>query len=136
MYSQQGDVIAEHALYWIPVKNPSEARYLTAILNAPATTELVREYQSVGLFGGRHFDTYPWRLAIPSYDVGDPIHERLVTLSSACEEVAASVLDHGQGFKKVRAAIRRELEARGLSEMLDEAVSDLLESEMRQARAR
>ena len=91
MYSQQGDVIAEHALYWIPVKSLSEARYLTAILNAPVTTELVREYQSVGLFGGRHFATHPWRLAVPTYEVCNPVHEELVALSAECEGLAADV---------------------------------------------
>lgn len=123
------NVIIDHQLYWLPVKSFSEARYLTAVLNASVTTELVREYQSIGLFGGRHFDTYPWRLGIPSYEVGNPIHERLVTLSSACEEVAAGIQNHGQGFQKVRAAIRRELDAQGFSDQLDQAVTDLLESE-------
>lgn len=127
MYSRQNDIITEHALYWLPVKSLSEARYLTAILNAPVTTELVREYQSVGLFGGRHFDTYPWRLAIPAYETGSSVHEELVALSGACEEVAANVQDNGQGFQKMRALIRRKLDEQGLSGRLDEAVSELLE---------
>lgn len=100
MHSQQGDIIVEHALYWLPVKSLSEARYLTAILNAPLTTDLVREYQSVGLFGGRHFDTYPWRLAIPAYEAENPVHEELVALSAACEKVAAGVQGKGSGFQK------------------------------------
>ena len=121
-------VIIDHQLYWLPVKSISEARYLTAILNASVTTELVQEYQSIGLFGGRHFDTYPWRLTIPAYEAGNPLHERLVTLSAACEDAAKGIEATGQGFQKVRATIRRRLEEQGLAEQLDDAVSDLLAS--------
>lgn len=123
----QPRIIIDHQLYWIPVRSLSEARYLTAILNAPITTELVKEYQSIGLFGGRHFDTYPWRLAIPAFEAGNAIHEELVSLSAACEEIAAEVPEGGQGFQKMRAAIRERLDKEGLSDRLDQAVSELLE---------
>lgn len=127
MYTQQ-DVIAEHALYWLPVKSVSEARYLTAILNAPITTELVRQYQSTGLFGGRHFDTYPWQLPIPAYEATDLLHSRLVALSEACEEAAADIEHTTQGFQTTRANIRRILNERGLSDELNLAVSALLDA--------
>lgn len=123
----QPRMIIDHQLYWMPARSLSEARYLTAILNAPVTTELVREFQSIGLFGGRHFDTYPWRLAIPTYEVGNPVHEELVALSAECESAAADVQADGQGFQKIRAAIRQQLDAQGLSDRLDKAVSELLE---------
>lgn len=119
-------VIIDHQLYWMPVRSLSEARYLTAILNAPVTTEFVREYQSIGLFGGRHFDTYPWRLAIPSYEAGNPLHERLVALSEACESTASDIKITGLSFQKVRAAIRRRLDEQGLAEQLNQAVAELL----------
>ncbi|AKV58478.1 N-6 DNA methylase [Corynebacterium riegelii] len=125
MYTQQ-EIIVEHALYWLPVKSISEARYLTGILNAPLTTELVREYQSVGLFGGRHFDTYPWRLAIPTYEAGNTIHEEIVSLCKECESVATTINLRGPSFQKVRSGIRRKLDEEGLSERLNLAVTALL----------
>lgn len=124
----QPGLIIDHQLYWMPARSHSEARFLTAILNAPVTTELVQEYQSIGLFGGRHFDTYPWRLAIPTYEAGNTLHTKLVELSLQCEDVAANVKYTGQGFQQMRAAIRRELDIQGLTERLNLAVAELLEA--------
>lgn len=50
------NVVIDHKLYWMPANGEAEAKYLTAILNAPITTELVSVFQSRGLFGGRDFD--------------------------------------------------------------------------------
>lgn len=119
--------IAEHALYWLPARNMSEARYLTAVLNAPITTELVHEYQSIGLFGGRHFDTYPWLLAIPSFDSSNGLHQRLADLAEQCEKVAATVPEDNQGFQAIRLKVRQKLEAANLQDKLDKSVSELLE---------
>lgn len=117
----------DHQLYWLPVRNMTEARYLTAILNAPITTELVQEYQSVGLFGGRHFDTYPWRLPIPLYDSFNEIHQGLADLSEQCERIAATIPEGNSGFQEIRAKVRQKLEEAGLQDKLDKAVSELLE---------
>lgn len=120
--------IVEHALYWLPARSMSEARYLTAVLNAPITTELVREYQSIGLFGGRHFDTYPWLLAIPQYDPSSALHQLLVRLAEQCENIADSVPENSDGFQKIRGNVRKKLDESGLQQQLNEAVEDLLES--------
>lgn len=120
-------VIIDHKLYWLPVRSMSEARYLTAVLNAPVTTELVQEYQSVGLFGGRDFDTYPWLLAIPQFDSSNGIHQRLVALAEECESIADAVPEGSAGFQKVRGIIRKKLDEAGLQQKLNEAVAELLE---------
>ncbi|MFH0415687.1 hypothetical protein ACG98H_13415 [Corynebacterium sp. L4756] len=125
--SDDPQAIAEHALYWLPVRSMSEARYLTAVLNAPITTEIVQEYQSVGLFGGRHFDTYPWMLAIPQYDPFNGLHQHLVELSEECESIAGTVPEGSAGFQKIRGNVRKKLDEVGLQQQLDEAVADLLE---------
>lgn len=119
--------IAEHKLYWLPARNMSEAYYLTAVLNAPITTELVQEYQSVGLFGGRDFDTYPWLLSIPQFDSSNGIHQRLVALAEECESIADAVPEGSTGFQKVRGIIRQKLDEAGLQQKLNEAVAELLE---------
>ncbi|WP_099299332.1 N-6 DNA methylase [Corynebacterium dentalis] len=125
-YSDSLKAIAEHSLYWLPVKNRAEARYLTAILNAPLTTEMVQHYQAIGLFGGRHFDTYPWRLAIPEFDPSESLHQELVDLCVECERLASAVPDEGLGFQTVRGAVRAKLDGAGLQEKLDAAVAELL----------
>lgn len=126
--SDDSRAIAEHKLYWLPARSMSEARYLVAVLNAPITTELVQEYQSVGLFGGRDFDTYPWLLAIPQYDPSSALHQLLVRLAEQCEKIADSVPENSDGFQKIRGNVRKKLDESGLQQQLNEAVEDLLES--------
>lgn len=120
--------IIEHKLYWLPVRGISEARYLTAILNAPVTTELVSQYQSRGLFGARDFDTYVWRLPIPRYDATEDLHEKIAELSAEAELIAADVDIEGFGFQKARKLIRAALTQSGLTRMINAAVGEILQA--------
>lgn len=121
------DLIIDHALYWMPAASVDEARYLTAILNAPVTTQAVSVYQSRGLFGARHFDKYVWRLLIPTYDENTDTHVLLATLAAAAEREAARVqLDSGAGFQAARKKIRGALETAGIATQLNALVTDLL----------
>lgn len=118
--------IIDHNLYWLPVRSKQEAQYLTAILNAPVTTQAVSMYQSRGLFGARHFDAYVWRLPIPTYDSKNALHARLVELSEEAEVVAEQADIGGYGFQKARGLIRDKLQTAGVMPQIDEAVADLL----------
>lgn len=140
VYSASGNTVAaarlddpraiiEHALYWMPASGLREARYLTAILNAPATTGMVSIYQSRGLFGGRHFDKNVWRLPIPKFDANDDLHQQLVALAEQAEEVASQVDVRNFGFQKVRGLVRAELESVGLTDQMDVIVRELLGEE-------
>lgn len=118
--------IIEHALYWLPARSADEARYLTAILNAPITTEAVSSYQSQGLFGARHFDTYVWMLPIPTFDEANELHQQLVELARRSEETAAACDVEGMGFQKARKVVRSALAEAGLVDELNAAVESLL----------
>ena len=118
--------LTEHALYWLPASGEGEAKYLTAILNAPVTTEMVAVYQSRGLFGGRHIDKNVWRLPIPKFDPADPLHAQLVDLAAKAEEVAAGVDAGTYGFQKHRRLVRDALVTAGITEPLNAAVKTLL----------
>ena len=122
-------VIVENSLYWMPARNIEEAQYLTAILNAPITTETVAEYQSRGLFGARHFDTYVWRLPIPIFVAKDKLHERLVVLAQQAEDAAAQADLEGMGFQKARSVVRTALADQGIRAKLNEAVTELFGEE-------
>lgn len=122
-------VIVENSLYWMPARNIEEAQYLTAILNAPITTETVAEYQSRGLFGARHFDTYVWRLPIPIFVAKDKLHERLVVLAQQAEDAAAQAELEGMGFQKARSVVRTALADQGIRAKLNEAVTELFGEE-------
>jgi hypothetical protein len=137
IYSASGNKVAaartenphqlfEHKLYWLPCRGVDEARYLAGVLNAPALTKAVEEYQSRGLFGARDFDTYVWRLPIPVFAPGDPLHQKIVDLSTQAEAVAAGVDLGTYGFQKARSLVRGALEAAGVNDKLDMAVGQLL----------
>ncbi|QQN47351.1 N-6 DNA methylase [Corynebacterium kefirresidentii] len=137
LYSASGNTVAaariadpraviEHKLYWMPANGKEEARYLTAILNAPVTTELVAVYQSRGLFGGRDFDKNVWRLPIPKFDPADPLHMQLVDLAAKAEEVTAGVDAGTYGFQKHRRLVRDALAKAGITEPMNTAVKTLL----------
>ena len=120
------DVI-ENSLYWLPARSENEALYLVGILNAPVTLSEVQQYQSRGLFGGRHFDTYVWNLPIPLFDVNNELHIRIAELARECENLVTTLdLDEYQ-FQKARKVIRNSLVEKGLMEKLDSSVKQLLD---------
>lgn len=119
--------VIDTTLYWAKAQSTQEARYITAVLNAPALTQLVEPMQSRGLFGPRHFDKYIWQLPIPAYKPGDERHSHLVDLAEEAEVVAARVeLPSGVGFQPARRMLRAAFEKHGLSASLDSAVRVLL----------
>ncbi|MDA8380335.1 MAG: N-6 DNA methylase [Actinomycetota bacterium] len=137
VYSASGNTLAaavltnaraviEHALYWGTTATLDEARYLTAILNAPALTARIRPYQSVGAFGPRHFDKYVWYAPIPEFDHDDPHHRRLVELAVKAEEVAADIEIGDAGFQKARQMVRQALSEEGLADALDAVLGPFL----------
>lgn len=118
--------VIDHKLYWLPTRNLDEARYLTAVLNAPETTKAVAEYQSRGLFGARDFDTYVWRLPVGMYDANNPVHAELVELAKQSEGLAQSLDLDGVRFQKARQRVRTALADAGISDQLDKLVSKML----------
>jgi SAM-dependent methyltransferase len=119
--------VIDHKLYWMGTSDQREARYLTAVLNAPELGNLVRPYQSVGAFGPRDFDKYVWYAPIPAFRPTDEHHQHLVALAEEGEAVAADVdLPEGLGFQRARRLIREALEAAGTLEALDAELRALL----------
>lgn len=118
--------IIEQTLLWIPTSGVSEARYLTAILNAPVTTNLVSVYQSRGLFGARHFSKDVWRLPIPKYNPADLLHTELVELAAKAEEVVTGVDAGSYGFQKYRRLVREMLVEAGITDTMNAVVKTLL----------
>jgi hypothetical protein len=119
--------VIEHKLYWAATSGIDEGRYLAAILNSPALTELVRPLQSVGAFGPRDFDKYIFRLPIPMYDPGDDKHQRLVAFAAHAEDVAQAVeLPVGADFKAQRRRIRDALDRDGVGEAINELTRELV----------
>lgn len=119
--------VVEHKLYWAAVTSQDEGRYLTAVLNAPVISEMVKPYQSTGAFGPRDFDKYVWRLPIPVFDATNPIHRELVCLAQQAEALAASVaVPASANFQRVRRATRTALRDAALETQLNDAARELL----------
>ncbi|MBW8268383.1 N-6 DNA methylase [Caldovatus aquaticus] len=119
--------IVEHAAYWAPARNMSEARYLAAILNSETTRAEVAHLQPRGEGGARHFDNLVWELPIPLYDSALPLHRDLAAAAERAERVAARVaLDEAAHFTGQRRAIRAALAADGIAARLDALVARLL----------
>lgn len=120
-------VIIEHNLYWLEAASMAEARYLEVILNSNLVAGMVGEMQSLGLFGGRHIDTLPWRLAIPLYDENVALHESLVNLCVEAAAIAAAEdISGATVFTQARAAIRTAITSAGVQSRIEAAVSELL----------
>ena len=119
-------VVIDHKLYWATASTLDEARYLTAVLNSPALTQLVAPLQARGEHNPRDFDKVVWRLPIPLYDREDERHATLVALAEHAEEVAAGVdVDGIRTFQAQRRKIRAALDEAGIAGEIDAIVVDL-----------
>jgi hypothetical protein len=118
--------VIDHKAYWATARNPSEARYLTAILNCNYLRQKIAAKQSKGQGGARDFDNLIWELPIPDFDPRDPLHLDLAALAEDAERAAAAVeLTEGAYFTTHRRAIRDALDAAGISARLDALVARL-----------
>lgn len=123
-------VVIDHKLYWATVAGPDEGRYLTAILNSPALTEVIAPMQSRGEHNPRDFDKTVWRLPIPLYAPDNELHVALVALAERAEEAAAAVDVAGvRTFQAQRRLVREELGRAGIAGEIDSLVLELLGGE-------
>ncbi len=97
--------------YWITCKNTSEAHYLLAIINSDALYKAVTPLMSKGQFGARDLHKHLWKLPIPEFDPGEPLHAALSNAGQTVADAAARHLTHlQQTLPRVTVTIaRREL---------------------------
>jgi hypothetical protein len=118
--------VIDHTLYWGAAGSKEEALYLSAVLNSPRITELVRPLMSYGK-DEHHIDMAFWRLPIPLYDPIDEQHLQLVELGWQAEtEVAALDIDESRHFPSLRRQIRRHLADSPIGQQIDDVVDSLL----------
>jgi hypothetical protein len=108
-------LLVDHKLYWIALRQPSEAHFLTAILNAESSNQAIKPFQSTGLLGERDIHKKLLDLPIPTFNQEISLHQRI----SACGQQAnrqaqAAIADPnfpGSGsLARKRAYIRKALE--------------------------
>lgn len=120
------EAIIDHKLYWCAVYAKEEARYLTAVLNAPVVTERVIPLQARGEHNPRDIDKYVWALPIPRFDPSDDLHKQLVDAAEEGEQVAAAVEIGDTRFETGRRRIREALVESGVAGRLNDMVDELL----------
>ena len=86
------DAIVDYKLFWIRCKNVEEAYYLLAVINSDVLYELVKPLMSKGQFGARDLQKHLWKLPIPEFDRGDPLHVAVSDAGRASAEGAAREL--------------------------------------------
>ena len=86
------DAIVDHKLFWIACKHIREANYLLAIINSDALYHAVASLMSKGQFGARDLHKHLWKLPIPEFDPGNPLHIAVSEAGGAAAESAARQL--------------------------------------------
>ncbi len=111
---QDDDAIVDYRLFWIACKDAQEAHYLLAIINSDALATAVAPLMSKGQFGARDLEKHLWKLPIPAFDAGNPLH---LELAAAGEAAAAGVAEQLAALRSARGQsvsvtiARRELRA-------------------------
>ena len=104
--------ILDTKLYQTECETANEAHYITAILNSDSLETAAESFMARGLYGPRDFHKHGWKLPIPSYDAGDPLHIRLRELGQAAEQECKTLIaesgiqDNPAGEAQSRAARR------------------------------
>lgn len=121
------NAVIDHKLYWATVTSCQEGHFLSAILNSPAITELVRPLMSYGK-DERDIDKHVWKLPIPLFNPTDPDHTLLANLGQQlAAAIAALPLDETANFVTLRRRVRAELAHHPATAEVNAIVLDLLD---------
>lgn len=113
------DFLVDHKAYVYYTAEESEAYYLTSILNSTAPNEMMKDFQTKGLFGARDVHKKILDVYFPKYDEANKTHQQLATLSKACHAKAAQYVKDNTPQQelsaihlgRIRVAIKKHLVA-------------------------
>ena len=106
--------LVDYTLFWIHCNEIKEADYLLAIINSDALYEAVKPFMPKGQFGARHLQKHLWKLPIPEFDAGSPLHRELAEAGAAAALGASGRLAELRSERGERLTVtiaRRELRA-------------------------
>ena len=121
VYNQSGAptaaLVTRHALmdkklYWVTCRSQEEAHYLLAIINSDCLAVAVNPYTTPNWAGKvRDLEKHLWKLPIPEFDPGDPLHLAISEVGqSAAQGAARELAALRQSRSKLTVTIaRREL---------------------------
>jgi len=118
--------LVSNGLYWSAMRSEQEANYLSAVLNAPITTELTRPLMSYDK-DERDIHKHVWELPIPEYDSSNKVHQRIAQLGADSEVLASGFsIDLNLHFAATRRHIREFLQATDTGRELQELVFEMI----------
>ena len=122
-----GQAIVEHQLNWAAAGTIEEARYLCGVLNSVAVTKAVEPFMTSGKGGGRHINSYLWRVPIPLYDANDDLHRNLADFGGQAEQFVTGLdIKPSKSHGWMRAEVREQLAESDLGQSIEESVNRLL----------
>ena len=125
------ETVIDHALYWITCKDMQEANYVMAIINSDILSKAVAPLMPKGQFGARDLHKHLWKLPVPEFAAGEPLHVRVSQAGNAAATGAAkqlTLLRQGRGEVTVtiaRREIRKWLRESEEGKAVEEAVGNL-----------
>ena len=124
------EFIVESKAYWFGTDSIKEANYLLCLLNSTVANELIKSFQSRGLFGARDVHKKILDVPFPKFDMKNKKHIALSALGEKCH-VKAAAFAHtitgqikGLSLGKARLQIRDNL--KGELEEIDTLVKELI----------
>ena len=126
--------LVDYTLFWIACKDILEANYLLAIINSQALYEAVAPMMAKGQFGARHLQKHLWKLPIPEFDAGNPLHVTVSEAGRVAAEGAArqlaqlrAVRRHNVSVTIARREIRKWLQDSSEGKTVERVVQSLLQ---------
>ncbi len=95
--------LVESKAYWFGTNNIKEAYYLTAIINSSIPNELMKAFQTRGLFGARDIHKRILDIYYPRFDETNEVHLKLAELSETAHKKAAKYLEENSPKKELTA---------------------------------
>ncbi len=89
--------------YWFSTNKKNESYYITAIFNSKIPNELIKDFQTRGLFGARDVHKKILDIYFPRFDESNEIHLQLARLSETAHEKAAKYLQDNPPQKELTA---------------------------------
>jgi hypothetical protein len=121
--------VVDHKTYWCETQSAHEAHYLAAFINSRYANDLIKDFQSRGLFGPRDIHKTIVKVPFPKFDRTNETHMALAVLGQTCAGKVARVVgsdpkDLGaRSLGRLRSHIRERLDAD--LEKIDKLVEEL-----------
>ncbi|MCX6651188.1 MAG: hypothetical protein NT131_05995 [Methanomassiliicoccales archaeon] len=117
-------IVVDNTLYGYWTNEEDEAYYLSGIFNSKIVDDIIKPFQSKGLFGPRDIHTIPLEIDIPKFNKNDGDQKRIASLSKKAHDVSDANRDiilgelkdfddylNANALGRVRTKIREKMES-------------------------